>query len=392
MTVVDERAPVRYMQGIAVPAESVRPAEFFQRTRRQIQSEGSRAYAGLGLADTFEIKKNGVIAGLWVKFSGALTVTPGTGTADMTRRWPYDLFKSIKFTANGQANIINASGLKLKAREYMSRDIASDRGISQAIGAATKTQGTLSLASELWGAGSGSNVPSNLAAVPVELSIFVPIAEDQVELYGAIFAATSSTDLTLELNYATAAELWTLTGNATASLAGTITVEALKYSIPLGGDGEIVVPDLSSFHSIIQSRYTDIANGANEKRIVGQGAGKTLLRTYHQLWNGAGVGAPLALNATNFGELAWRYSGNETPDSYLTGQILREINERMYDADLGGVWGFGVHEFASENAFRDSVDMGTTSEFRLLVTVPAGVTLTNPALEVVHETIFAAGG
>jgi len=391
MLEVAERAPVRYMQGIAVPAESVRPAEFFHRTRRQIQPEGSKAYAGLGGSDTFEIKKAGILAGMLVKFSGALTVTPGTGTAAMTRRWPYDLMKRITFTANGQANIINASGLKLKAREYMGRDLSSDRGVSQSIGAATKTQGTLAQASESWGAGSGSTVAAPLAAVPVEFSIFIPVAEDQIELAGAIFAATSTTDLTLTIDWETLANLITLTGNATAALTGTVSVVSVKYSIPLGGDGEIVVPDLSVFHSLIQSRHTGLALAANELRIVGQGAGKTLLRAYHQVWNGAAPQVPLALDATNFGELAWRYAGNETPDQYPTGQHLRELNERMYDTDVGGVWGFGVHEFASENAFRDSVDMGTTSEFRLLVTIPSGVALNNAAAEIVTETIFSAG-
>jgi hypothetical protein len=44
-----------------------------------------------------------------------------------------------------------------------------------------------------------------------------------------------------------------------------------------------------------------------------------------------------------------------------------------------------------ENAFRDAVDMGTTSELRLVIGVQSGVTVTNPALEYVQETIFQAG-
>ena len=42
-------------------------------------------------------------------------------------------------------------------------------------------------------------------------------------------------------------------------LLGTMTVVSKKFSIPVGADGEIVVPDLSMFHSLIQSR-TDRAH------------------------------------------------------------------------------------------------------------------------------------
>jgi hypothetical protein len=108
--------------------------------------------------------------------------------------------------------------------------------------------------------------------------------------------------------------------------------------------------------------------------------------------NGAPATAvPLVMNSTNYGEQAIRFSSNETPDDYYDGQTLRWINERAYNADLGAVWGYGVHDFAAENAFRDAIDMGTTSELRLLTTIQSGVTLTSPSFEYAQETIFAAG-
>lgn len=380
-----QAAPVRYMQGIAVPAESVRPVEFFARTRRQILPEvTNKAFAGLGGTDTIEIKKTGILAGLWLKFSGTISIDPGTGTAATTARWPYDLAKKVKFTANGQANVINVSGLKLKAREPMTMP-TSDRGVAQTFGGATVNAGTLSMASESWGVGSKSTISSAQNAKAVELVWFVPVAEDRVELQGAIFAATSTTDLTLTVDWSNLADLVTLSGNATASVTGNITVLGVKYSIP-ESNGQIVVPDLGYFHSMIESRSTGLAQGENEIRVVGQGAGKTLLRDFFQVWSN---GAPLAMNAANFGPLAWRYSTNETPDYFTDGQMLREVNERSYNADIGGIWGFGSHEFAEENAFRDSVDMGAASEFRKVINLVNAPT--NGAVEYVTETIFRAG-
>jgi hypothetical protein len=377
------------MQGIAVPANSVNGNEFFARTRRKIQTEQSKTYAGLGQQDVFELKKTDILAGIFIRFDGSVTSTPGAGAVATTARWPYDLIRGVRFTANGQSNLINVSGGKLKLREMQSRGDLSDRGVSQSYNGATVTQGTLSQASESWGVGSRATAIAG-GTYDMDLTWFLPIAEDQVDLAGAIFAASSSTDLTITIDWATAAELFTLTGGGLATVAGSVTLTAVRYAIPLGADGQIVVPDLSTFHQLIQSRYTSVANGENEYRLVGQGAGKTLLRLSAQVWNGA-VPSPLPVHEDNFGRLAWRYSGNETPDEYFDGQTLRMINERQYSSDIGAVWGFHTHEFAQENAFRDTVDLGTTSEFRIVETIASGVVLTNAAVEVVAESIFSAG-
>jgi hypothetical protein len=387
---VATNGPVRYMQGIAVPSESVRPTEFFARTRRHINLEKSATWAGFGGQDVIELKKSDVLGGITIRFTGTLVITLPTGTATTTARWPYDLPRQIRFTANGASNLINTSGLKLKVREFQVRQDLDDRGVPQTIGGVTKTQGTLSKASESWGVGSTSTLSAG--TYDVDLEWFVPVAEDQVDLSGAIFCATSSTDLTLTIDWEQAANLFALTGGATATFStGKYEVHSTKYAIPIGTDGQIVIPDLSLFHSLIQSRHTSISNAENEVRLVGQGAGKSLLRVTYQLWNGAAPQAPLAMNKVNFAKQAWRYAGNETPDEYSDGSVLRYFNERFYNSDIAGVWGFGCHEFAAENAFRDAVDMGTTSELRMVIGVQSGVTLVSPGLEYVQETIFQAG-
>jgi hypothetical protein len=381
---------VRYMQGIAVPSESVQPAQFFARTRRHTANEGIKgSYAGLGMQDIWECKKSDVISGFYLRFSGSLVVTPGSGTVASTARWPYDMINA-RFTANGASNLINCSGLFLKAREAMAKTEWNDRGIAQTIGGSSVSQGTLSMDSESWGVGSNT---TGLAAgtYPVDLMWYIPVAEDEIDLSGAIFAATSSTDLTVTVDYASQGTLFTTTGNGAVALTGSAQLTAVKYSIPLGADGNILVPDLSLFHSIIKTRSTNgLAVGENETRLNGQGAGKTLLRTWFNVWNGT-TSAPLPMNDTNFGKLSWRYASNETPDEYLSGQVLRYFNERVYGVDIGKNWGIGAFDFAAENAFRDAVDMGTTSELRLVTTIASGVTLTNPAIEYAQETIFQAG-
>ena len=382
-------SPVVTFQGIDVPAESVNADAFFALTRRHRNSEANRVFAGLGLTDSIELKKSDIIAGIKVRFSGQLVVNLGTGTAASTMRWPYDLVKQFQFIANGQSNLHNYSGLKAKLRQATQDDF-SDRGVAQTVGAATVNQGTLSLASESWGVGAGATLASG--TFPVELEWFIAVAEDDKDLAGAIYAQTSTMDLTLNIAYESAANLFPVTGNATVALTGNIIVETEKFSIPVVGNKQ-VLPDLSLFHSIIQSRVANIlAAGDNELRLIGQGAGKQLLRVAYQVWNGASPQSPLAATAANFGPQSWRYGTNETPETYLDGRSMRQINEREYGVDVGGVWGFLAHEFAATAAFRDTVDMGQTSELRMVINIPSAVALNSPAVEYITETIFSSGG
>ena len=382
-------APPRTMQGIAIPAESVNPPLFFQLTRRHTRTEKVIPFAWQ-LQDTVELLKADILAGIDIVFSGVLTTVKGAGTVNPSGRWPYDLLKRVVLSANGQSNLINVSGAKLKARDIMKHSDLTDRGVSQVIGAGAKTQGTLAMASEAWGVGSQVANAADVAAVPVELAWNVPVAEDEVDLLGALFLATSSSDLTLTLQYATLAELFGPTGGAAVTLTGTFTVISRKFSVPIGPSGQIVVPDLSTFHSMIESRYTALGTGENEVRLVGQGAGKNLLRVIGQTWNGA-TPAPVALTAANYGQMAWRYGSNETPDAWPDGTAFRKDMERRYNSDLGAYFGFWAHDFAHENVFRDVVDEGTAAELRLIVTLANGLVLNSPALEYVAETVFLSG-
>jgi hypothetical protein len=379
------------MQGIQVPAAVVNPQDFFALTRRKTLLEKQLAFStttaaggAVATADVVELRKSDILALLTIRFVGTLTVT--TAAVTPTARWPYDLLKSVRFTANGASNLVNLSGAKLKVREQTRRGDENDRGVSQMFNGATRTQGTLAMACEAWGAGPlTSTTPGTYA---VDLTWHVPVAEDEVDLAGAIFLATSTSDLTLSMDYETPANLFT--GSGVATLTGNFQVATTKYSIPTANQA-IIVPDLSTFHSLVQSNYSSIANGENEVRVVGQGAGKAMLRMMYQLWNGAGTAsAPLAMTTANFGKQSWRFGNNETPEEYPDGSFLRAVNERTFSSDVGGLWGYGVHDFANEHAFRDVVDMGATGELRLVTNVATSVALASPRLELVLETMFSA--
>lgn len=373
------------VQGISVPNAALDPAGFFKETRRHTQLEKQINTNATG-TDIISFRKADILSSFVVRIAGNVVVTGGT--TNVSRRWPYDLLH-VKFQANGQSNLINANGLKLKAREQAKKTDITDRGVSQSIGGSTVTQGTMSMAHESWGVGSGATAVG-AGTYGFEIDVEVPVAESDIDLVGAVFLASSTADLTAQFDYLPINQLFyggTATSVAFSNV--TTTVVSKKFSIPVVGNN-IVVPDLSVFHSFIESRDTNIANGSNEYRFVGQGGAKSLLRVLWQGWNGNGTGAvPLAVNSTNYGPLSWGYGTSEFPDVFPDGDSMRMTLERMYDSDLGNPWGIGTFDFADEFEFRDVVDMSTTSDLRMNLSIQQGVTLNaGAAIEYCLETVY----
>ncbi len=389
-SVSTSNVPQLSMQGVVVPTSSVNPTLFKALTRRLSFQVKNATFAGLGLTDTFPILQTGIVAGISIHFVGTLAVTHNTGAVATTPRWPYDLVRAVRFTANGQSNLINCHGEKLRVRDFIQQPELTDRGVSRGVSGASPgtatTQGTLSLASESWGVG------KNVTAIPtgnytVDLEWYIPVAWDLIDLVGAIFAQTSSTDLNLAIDWAPVTDVLTITGNDTAVLTGSYWAEGIVFTIPQDGQGGIVVPDLSAFHSLIESRAIP-TNGVNEIRLPGQGVGRQLMRLFWQTWNGAAP-VPLVVNNTNYATQGWRFGGNDTPELYGEAQHVREMNERWFNTDLGVVGGYLVMDFASQNMFRDSIDEASATDLRIITEIASGVTLTSAFTEFVQETIFA---
>lgn len=386
-----DRTPANVlMQGVNVPRSNVDPVAFFKATRRQTLLMKSFNFGGLGNTDNIQLLQTGIISGLQVRLTGTVTVTHGTGAIATTARWPYDVIKRLRVAVNGQAQLINCSGAKLKAREIMSLGDLTSRGVPQGIGGASpgtsRTQGTMSLNNESWGVGQSVTAIAG-GTYNVDLSYFVPLAMDQRDLVGAIFAQTSATELAVSFDWANATDLFVVTGNDTVAVSLQVLVYAHVYTIPQAPNGGVIVPDLSAFHSLIETRYPNPGLGSNEIKLVGASVGRQLMRVFFQVWNGA-TPAPLALNTTNYVNVGWRFGANDTPE-YLDAKALAYWNEKLFDDDLATFYGIGCLDFCSEFAVRDSINEGLATELRLLLEIANGVTLTSPVVEYVQETVFA---
>jgi hypothetical protein len=398
------------VQGIDVPASSLDDKLFFALTRRQLRAAKSLTnFAGMGSTDEFTLVHDGIVAGLLIRVTGTVT---GVGTAAVsTRRWPLDVLRAVRFAANGQTNLINVSGGKLKALQYMYPDTSdggvtplggvagtpvkvgisgANPGFSVDVPTAQTASGYLAESHDIWGFGSGCSAIA-AGAYPVDLHYWVPVAFDQKTMEGGIFAQTEGTNLTLALDWASQTDLISTAFGTSTTFGLQFSVHEVYFDIPIVGGRRILPTGIQYFHQLIQTRATSaIAQGDNEFLLPGIARGRKLMRVFWQLWNGA-ASAPVVprdgSNIQNFGPTGWLYGGNQQPERYLTGADLAWLGEMLWDSDLASQWGFFGFDFANAWAFRDLVDLGSTNDLRLSMNVSTNVTISSPIWEVVQQVL-----
>lgn len=382
-------------QGLTVPGSSLNPTEFFRRTRRQtILYKTISSWAGFGETDTVGILRAGVLAWLTVKVSGTLTWTAtDDDTVTPTMLWPLGLIRAARFQANGQSNLVNADGWFLRAREIMRRNI-DDRGVPQNYDGTTYYQGTMKLASESWGPPPLVALTSDSTA-DVELTFKIPVCYEEKYLTGAIFLQTTSTTCELDIDWGNLSDLFTVVSGGSIGWEGngpTVVIEAEAFTIPKDGNGGFYLPNLSNFHSFIETKFNgQISQGNNEITLSGQGVGRKLMSVLWRTWGNApsaGV-SPIVPDAANVTQPYWRYGTNETPEQWVDGQSLRYENERNYNSDLAAIQGFEAIDFDKIYAFRDAVDEGSATEIRFGYTITSNPTLTAPQLYYAQDVLLA---
>lgn len=399
-TTLTPSAPL--IQGVASPDVVVDPQAFYAATRRmRFPMRSLTAIAGLGSTDSTQLRQTGIVSALEIRVTGTLVFGGTIGTTTMSYEWPLNIIRQLRLSANGQSNLISTRGLMVRAYEFVTNPKLDDSGLGASFAGTAVTSGSLKLPCDDWGtsAGNALNPGTNVPAIgtyTVDLTFFVPVAADPVSLIGAVYAQTSATNLTADLDWNTQGAAPGGTSNSgiiSAMGAAATLVVALSYSItgrvfsiPNVG-GKYVVPDLSQFHQMAETRFGGQAQGVNEPLLPGTGVGRRLLRLFFQEYSGTPP-IPLAITATNYSTVAWAYGGSDTPESYSNGTNLRAENIRVAGVDLGGNWGLGLWDFANQFALRDTVDEGTTSDLRIqlgLVNSP-----TSGFAQVLQETLFAA--
>ena len=391
MSVPNGQTLAPMIQGVNAPNVVIDNRAFYAATRRlRFPMQSAKVFSGIGTTDSIQLKQTGIVAALEVRVAGNITFGGTIGTTTASYEWPFNLVQNFKLSANGQSNLISARGLTIRALDFVTSTGLNDRGVSKTFGAVVQTQGTLALGCDDWGTLTTNIIApgANVAAVgvyTVDLTYFIPVAADQISLIGAVYAQSSATNLTLEIQWATQAQAFSAVGGA-ATVAYNLTwdVTGLAYSIPQVGNN-FVVPDLSQFHQVTETRVGGLTQGVNEIKLPGVGTGRKWLRTLFNVYSSA---APLPVTDANFSQLAWAFGGNDVPETYSSGGKIRAWNERITGVDLGRNWGLVLWDFASTFALRDVVDMGSTSDLRVLIGLVNSPT--TGYTQVAQETLFSA--
>lgn len=340
---------------------------------------------GLGQAPfNTRLANNGIIGKIVWIFEGSLVVTTPSGSCTSTYQWPHNVIKQATLNANGQTSIKQMSGLTMRQRHQRVY-----RNPSESVISAVNTDTVGSVAQI---GAKGNPRPGSISAgtYAVTLAWEMPITHNDAQMIGGLFAQSDQNYLSYQLTPATTADLFTLTGGATATLTGTFKPSLRFFDVPIapvtGGannanSSAVVIPDLSWLHGMLQSR-APFANTGDVRAPLIRTDGELLSYSAYIDNGGAAQISPAALD-----EVRWEYGGNRRPRVYNPVKHLLLEQQDAYNGPLEPGW--IVFDFEKDNDERDRVIPKGVAELAVVCKIAAGTTINaNAAIEYVEETLF----
>lgn len=355
------------MQNVPMTGFTPNPAAFDVGTSKNHQHAAVLPTPGPGLPAYRALPKSGILTWAKVTFEGSLTVALNGGTCTTRWPWPYGLLDMLSFTANTNNGLINVTGVDLHVHRFARNPSFID--------ATDNFTGTL---------GGGNALTS--ATYQLSLTWDVPICADLVTQAGAIFAQSSQNDIALGFTQATTAALFTLTGGATATIAGNWTYNVESYDIPVDKEAGMVVPDLTRLHGM-QSKDTGFLAAGDVNVPLTQTNGQ-LLRLFVQVrgTNDAWLSPRRTTATPPLDSIRLEYGSNQKPLDIKT-NVLLAINNEHYGAPLP--YGYLCLDFVKTSPIRDAVYMPGLTELRVVPVVTSGATLdANAKVHTMQETLF----
>lgn len=330
--------------------------------------------------DTSRVSKDlpatGLVANLYIRVKGVLTVTPGTGAATLKASQqgrPYGILDRIQLVANAGTSIVDVSGFGLYLRNLMTDNsypdvLAANLPDYLAADAGNPTY--------QFGTSSGANA--------VEYTLKVPIVNNDRDLVGLILLQNRETLMTLTLDWANISNLFTLTGTAAVTFTGNAAVTMEYYSVPLNTED---YPDLSVAHQMLEDKW-DIDGTGDVQYTVPRG--NIYMRMIHRvLLNDAPAGFD------DVERLTLQYNQSEQP-FLVEGHDQLAMQRERYKRDLPKgvyVYDFTYQGQAGLGGSRDLVNSRAITDFLSIVRIASAATLgtNNNKLMTVREQLVPLG-
>lgn len=318
----------------------IAPDLFDESTIANVWSSALKAIPGFGQADGFDLPGRGLLAGIEVVFTGTMTSTAGTGAVVPTDKWPYGLFSKFQLSANGSP-LLNAGGLGYEYRRQVITHRATDAQTS---------------------------APNAAGANVTEIHWYIPVADNMVTLWGALLSQADDLYLRLDYTQAASADLFTLTGTATATLTGNLQLTFFGYDVPIvpiNGVEHGILPDTDVLHRFSEYSVPMIGNGDTELRL--QQTGGEIERIFIWVDNTAGA----LLDPASWSRVRFQFAETEEPLTYPATVLLSQ-NARHYTGKLAPK--AAVIDFAYWNQKRDALYPRGVANPKVIVTIPSTVT------------------
>lgn len=329
---------------------------FNEATRQNFTELPAQSYVSGGRI-YITLPKVGLLSRLFIKLNGVMTVTHGTGTAALSERTAYNLFKRIRLVANSGSSIFDVSGYGtyLINTVLHKGELILDSPVDTGTKALTYAAGVAP----------GANTWNAVLEIPIAINERDPI--------GLIMLQNSATQLVLEIDLNAeygATDIVApivVTGNDTAAFVGTVGCMMEYFTIPRSTDD---YPALNVIHQWTEQSDAIASAGAFTKSLL---RGNTYMRLMHY----ATISG--LLDTADIDKLRIMYNQSETP--YTITQLSQLFLQRMrYGRDLPK--GTFLHDWYMSNGLvglgnsRDFLNSANVTELQTEVNVKTGTSVT----------------
>lgn len=327
---------------------------FIQATRQNIRKLTTMKFES-GQRKSYDLPRTGLLANLYVRVKGTLTVTPGTGAATLKANQygkPFGLLERISLRANSGTELVNVSGQGLATRNLITAISSLD------VPAANLQDAVAGNPVYQFGTASGANA--------VEFTLKVPIAINDRDPVGLILLQGGQILLTLSLDWANPSSLFTLTNDAAVTFDGDAHVTMEYFSVPAS---EQDYPDLSIAHTMLEDTIAIDGTGETQYTIP---RGNIYQRIIHRV-----LLNDLPAGFDDVEQLIMQYNQSERPYQ-IDGHDFLTIQRERYMRDLPKgvyVWDFQYQGNPGLGGNRDLVNSKAITDFLSIVKIANAATL-----------------
>lgn len=327
---------------------------FNERTRQNIRNAGRADYAA-GQSSVISMPRVGYLAKAHIIVDGVMTVTPGTGTATLSEKAPWNLFSRLRYEIGSGTTLFNTSGWGA----YLV-DLRSKLGYNPAYDGEMSS----SFASQIY------SVAASSGANDWNFGLTIPIVPNERDILGLILLQGEGTVTQFNLEWKQAGGAThdfpiVLTGNATATFAGTAKVVIETFTVPSLLEDQ---PPLNRVFQTLERVDPIFSVGENSIKMMEE-------NTYLRLIHSVEINGRLSTDAID--RMMLRYNITDVPYE-LDRDIQLYLERRRYTRDMPK--GVFVHEFFDQGypnygGDRDLVAAQGLAELESILNVASGTSL-----------------